>query len=221
MFARRLIIPKVFIFLIILSSSAYAEKSVYIISSYYDSLVKPYLIDANHVTFQSTAVLKQGTLGAIALAAWPQKNLIFATYDYSPIITWASTNALVNLGEIDTGVPSPPGLAGIVVDTTKEKIYVAQRQRQYLSVYKWNDASGTIEPNGVYDLTPTRNLYGLALDEINGRLYVTDDTNSIRCYDTNSWQLDPNNSFGIPYRAVGIAVDPNRAIFIRDGLMRS
>ncbi|MGB8225627.1 MAG: hypothetical protein WCE45_01985 [Sedimentisphaerales bacterium] len=57
---------------------------------------------------------------------------------------------------------------------------------------------------------PNPQMYDLALDENTGRLYVTDGTNTIRCYDTNSWQYDPNNSFTISHPAVGIAVDPCR-----------
>ena len=112
MFRRKLIITAVILLinlLVSLQHSYASSKSVYVISSQNYSTVKPYSIDANHVTLQSTAGLpREGTGGAIALAAWPQKELLFATYDYtigsSAVITWVSTKNLVNAGRFDTGI---------------------------------------------------------------------------------------------------------------------
>jgi 6-phosphogluconolactonase (cycloisomerase 2 family) len=77
-----------------------ANKSVYVISSQNDSVVKPYLINANNITLQATVTLPQKGQGAIDLAVWPQKQLLFATYDVSSTITWESTRSLMNLGEL-------------------------------------------------------------------------------------------------------------------------
>ena len=92
MYRRKLFTAVILLSSICLSSPVYAAKSVYVISSQNSSTIKPYLIDANQVTLQSTAGLPREGAGVIALAAWPQKELLFATYDYtigsSAVITW-------------------------------------------------------------------------------------------------------------------------------------
>jgi DNA-binding beta-propeller fold protein YncE len=126
----------------------------------------------------------------------------------------------VNLGDFNTGVTGYYGLAGIVIDTAKEKIYVAERGTQYLHVYKWNAVNGTLEPNGVPVLDLINTMYGLALDANSNRLYVSDGTPTIRYYNTadNNSTWTPVGDFnivvsGVPdgnRPAVAIAVDPNR-----------
>jgi parallel beta-helix repeat protein len=205
-----------YVYLAISTQISYAvNKSLYVISSQSYSIVKPFSIDANHITLQSTAVLKQEGQGAIALAVWPQKELLFATYDFDnapAVITWSSTKSLVNIGEFNTGVTGN-GLAGIVVDVAKEKIYVVRRQTSYLRVYKWNNAQQTLELNGEYNLYPYPAIYGLALDANGSRLYVSDGTATIHYYDVNN-NFAYLNSFNITVggeqrNAVGIAVDPS------------
>jgi len=106
----------------ILSTTVYASKSVFIIN-YHDyipgaeSTVQAYRIDTNHVTLQATMeVAADGTL--IDLAAWPQKELLFATNETKPAsIVWVSTKTLAAVGQLDTGIPELE-FAGIVVDTT-------------------------------------------------------------------------------------------------------
>jgi hypothetical protein len=112
MFGRRYITPMVFIFLCILANLAYAAKSVFVISSQDYSVVQAYRIYANHVTLQATAELPQNDDGAIALAAWPEKELLFVTYDFSPMIVWVSTKTLEKLGQLNTGATSYNGLGG-------------------------------------------------------------------------------------------------------------
>ena len=200
---------------------AIASKSVFVISSqdYPTCTAKVYRIDANHVTFQTTTHLPAISDGAITFAVWPQKSLLFTTYDYSSSITWSSTKTLVKLGEYtDSNVSG--NFAGIAVDAGKGKIYVAQRQTSSLYVYKWNDVSGTIEPNGVHVLAPITNMYGLALDEVNSRLYVSDNTNTIRYYNTTTWALAGSFNIVVDSNqrpAVGIAVDPNRGYLYTGG----
>lgn len=53
MFHRKVITPKVFIFLCILSNLVYAAKSVYVISSQDYGIIQPYRVDANHITLQA------------------------------------------------------------------------------------------------------------------------------------------------------------------------
>ncbi|MGB8225626.1 MAG: hypothetical protein WCE45_01980 [Sedimentisphaerales bacterium] len=150
MFGRKYITGGMLFFCLgILTQTSYAAKSVFVISSQDYSVVKPYSINDNNITLQATSALPQNGGGAIALAAWPEKELLFATYDGSSVITWVSAKNLVNPGEF-TEPNARRGFAGIAVDTVKEKIYVAERGTSNLYVYKWNDANKTLEPNGVH-----------------------------------------------------------------------
>jgi hypothetical protein len=110
---NRIIVP---LFCIIFAgwvNTACAAKSVFIISNHNYSVVEAFRIDSNHVEFQGTGYLFQGTGGAVGIDVWPTKELMFATYEGSGVISWTSTTTLQNVGEFDTGI-STPFLAGIV-----------------------------------------------------------------------------------------------------------
>jgi len=201
--------------------TAQANKSVFIISKHGSpSHAQAYAIDGNEVTYQADvdiSTLNPGA-GPVGNAVWPEKELMFVTYEGSPTIVWASTKTLQKVGELDTGVSN---LAGIVVDEGNEKIYVVRRYSTELYVYSWDDVKDTIvleEPNDpnyparkYHPLTNTTNAHGIALDEYNNLLYITDSSKTVRVYDTSDWSHDHSIDIsvsGIDRSAVGIAVDP-------------
>ncbi|MDD5134603.1 MAG: hypothetical protein PHP01_04265, partial [Phycisphaerae bacterium] len=193
------------------ANSVFSAKSVFVINAHSASRAQAYRIDGEQVILQAELGLPCGADmdGPIALAVWPEKELMFITYDFNTRITWVSTKTLAKLGEIDT---DDVRFAGIVVDVGKRKIYVAKREFPDLHVYKWNDAQQTIEPDGMYELPSAWYIYGLALDESNGRLYVADNTTTVKCYDTNTWALVDSFDItvgGYDRKAVSIAIDPN------------
>ncbi len=146
-------------------------------------------------------------------AVWPEKKLMFVTYESSSVIAWASTSTMKKIGEINIGV-SVFGGAGIACDTVNELIYIANRNSDDLYVYSYDEHNNTLVFDNHYDLAiPSGNLdaWGISLDEINGLLYVSTNTNTVHVYDTNSWDhdhsidvtVDGNDRF-----TLGIAVDP-------------
>ena len=193
---------------------ACAAKSVFIISNHNNSVVEAFKIDANHVEFQGIGYLFQGTGGAVGIDVWPTKELMFVTYEGTRVISWSSTNTLQNVGEFNTGI-SGDGLAGIIIDQNKEKIFVAKRGTNLLYVYSYDDVNNTLISNGSHTLNNIGQygIFGLALDEANNLLYATDGTKTVRVYDTNNWGyihdinivVDTNNR-----PATGITVDPVR-----------
>jgi hypothetical protein len=117
-----------FICLILFSQNSYSlDKSVFIISAQDYGHIQAYKINSNSVTLQAELAMPyEETFGAVALAVWPEKELLFATYDFSPKIGWISTRTLAKRGDFDTGIPASwldnkPGLR-LVVETGKEKI---------------------------------------------------------------------------------------------------
>jgi hypothetical protein len=86
----------------ILSNVVHAAKSVFVISAHDAREVQVYRTDANNVTLQTTITLPDnGPL--IDLAAWPQKDLLFVTYEGSTI-GWLSTKTLSDFGQFNTNV---------------------------------------------------------------------------------------------------------------------
>jgi uncharacterized repeat protein (TIGR01451 family) len=191
--------------------TAEAAKSVFIISSHDDKLAEAFRIEGDGVSFQAMVDIttyNQG-IGPVGIAVWPQKGLAFFTYESSPMIVWSSTNTLKKVSEFNTGVMN---LAGIVVDTTKQKIYVVKRGTANLYVYSWDVAQGTIVLDGSHILGGgLTGAFGLALDGGNDRLYVSNNSKTARYYDTNTWAYLGSIDIavgGVDRPAVGIAVDP-------------
>jgi len=195
---------------------AYAAKSVFIISKHStSSQAQAYTIDGDQITFQAQVGIDTYNpgYGAVGNAVWSDKELMFVTYEESPMIVWASTKTLKKVGEFDTGIYN---LAGIAIDTNREKIYTVQRGTNNLYVYSFNQANNTLGLDNHYILeVPSGylNAWGLALDETNGLMYISTDTERVHVYDTTDWSYDHYiniNVGGTNRSAVGIAVDPVR-----------
>jgi hypothetical protein len=104
MFWKRHILAA-FWFVALVSLQVKAE-SVFIISSHSASKVQAYKINGDQVTYQDTVDISTYNpgYGAVGIAVWPSKELLFVTYENSPMIVWASTKTLEKAGEFDTGV---------------------------------------------------------------------------------------------------------------------
>jgi len=221
MSGKKLITVAVFLITVVINP-AYAAKSVFIISSHGSNTAQAYAINGDQVTLQADVDISTYNpgAGAVGIAVWPDRELMFVTYEDSPMIVWASTKTLQKVGEFNTGVSN---LAGIVVDEEKEKIYIVRRYSTELYVYLWDDVNDTIvaeypnDPNyptrEYYPLQNTTNAHGIALDETNDLLYVADYTKTVRYYDTATWSYQGSIDIVVgtnPREAVGIAVDPIR-----------
>jgi hypothetical protein len=204
-------------------------ESVFIISKHSaPSQAQAYRIDGDQVMLQDTVEIdtyNQG-YGAVGNAVWNDKELMFVTYEESPMIVWASTATLEKVGEFNTGMTD---LAGIVVDEGAEYIYVVQRETDNLYVYSFDEGMNTLVlEEHVHLAKPASNVvlvpFGLALDETNGWIYVsysyTDDETPpgyfVEVYRTSDWGHDhyvPINVDGTYRAPIGIAVDPGRYLY--------
>lgn len=191
--------------------------SPFLLSATIDArIAQAYRIDGNQVEFQATVDVSTQNLGIgpVGVAVWPQKELAFFTYEGSPMIVWSSTKTLEKVSEFNTGVND---LAGIVVDTGNEKIYVVKRQSANLRIYSWSVPNATLVLDSVQVLQglefPSPGAFGVALDEPNNRLYVSDNTATVRYYNTTTWAYQGSIDIEVnetSREAVGIAVDPTR-----------
>ena len=222
MFGKKLIMVIVCLHIIVCSASA--KKSVFIISSHVASYAQAYSIEGSQVVYQADIDISSQNpgCGAVGNAVWPEKNLMFITYESSGIIVWSSTKTLEKVGDFETGKGT---LSGIVVDRIKNLIYVMRRGSSGLYVYSFDETENTLVLEGTWYLNPTPgyDIYGmgLALDETKNLLYVTSDGyNRVHVYDTNdfigdSGEVAPNGFIDIvvggnPREAIGITVDPAR-----------
>ncbi|MBN1795668.1 MAG: right-handed parallel beta-helix repeat-containing protein [Sedimentisphaerales bacterium] len=214
MFAKKFSAVTILIFCFsLLLQTVYGAKSVFIISSHDSRLAEAFRIGGNSVSFQAMVDISTYNpgVGPVGIAVWPEMELAFFTYEGSPMIVWSSTKTLEKVGEFDTGVYN---LAGIVVDTTNQKIYVAQRETNNLYVYSWNPTTETLILDSSHVLGGgLESAFGLALDETSGRLYVSNNTKTVRYYNTNTWAYQGSINIvvgGNDRPSVGIAVDPAR-----------
>jgi hypothetical protein len=119
-------------------------KSAFIISKHSSpSEAQAFIINNNQVNYQAQVNIdtyNQG-YGAVGNAVWANKELMFVTYESSPMVVWASTKTLEKVGEYNTGISN---CAGIAVDEEKEKIYLVRRSTEDLYIYSFDDSSNTL-----------------------------------------------------------------------------
>jgi len=195
-------------------------KSVYVITDR-DSTVRAYDIQDDQIEHQTNAKnLADNGTGAVGLALNPDSETLFVTYEGSNIIEMVNAKTMISEQNPVT-VPGTiaNGLSGIAFDQTNQKLYVMKRQDNKLYVYLWNPAAKTLNlEGGAYKTlenigTYPNGAYGIALDENNNRLYVTDSTKTVRYYDTTNWEYQGSIDIVVDSNdreAVGIALDPNR-----------
>ncbi len=203
---------------VLTTNNVFAKKSVFIISKHLSpSKVQAYSIDGNEITLQADIDIGSYNppKGAVANAVWPEKELMFITYEYSDMIVWSSTKRMEKVGEYDTNKYS---LAGIVVDTEKELIYTIRRGLEDLYVYSFDDVNNTLVFEDSIELEPSGSSidpwWGMALDEDNDRLYLTDTSRRVHYYNTNTWaRINDDIDIvvdGYDRKAISIAVDTVR-----------
>ena len=153
----------------------------------------------------------------ISLAIDADSEFLFITHEYASVYYPGNQIEIVNaktMQYVDTViVADAAGLAGIVVDQGKQKVYTMQRSTNHLFVYSWNPIEKELTPDLPYpyyiELQACYQAYGLALDEENDRLYVADNTTDVKYYDTNDPNWSKLGQFIVSHEAVGIAVDVN------------
>jgi 6-phosphogluconolactonase (cycloisomerase 2 family) len=192
--------------------ACYAEtthaKSLYVISDTDNSQMQTYKIDGTGLIHQTDYTFD--TWGPVGLAIDESSYgaFLFVTFENTGQIKIIDAKTMQCVGSVNaTGASN---LAGIVVDKGKRKVYVINRQYGgYLYVYSWDAQDTSLTPDFEYpyyvQLQDCSVGYGLALDEQNGRLYVGDNTYTVKYYNTDDWSKV--GEFTIGDTVVGIAID--------------
>ena len=189
-------------------------ESVYVINDTEDSKLQAYEIDGPNLVYQAnyTCVTDtSGGMGAVGLGIDDSDTgqFLFVTFEGLDAIEVVDATSLKYVGTVEA--PQASNLAGITMDTSKGKLYIIERETSHLYVYSWDAENKVLTLDYGYPyyvaLEGCYQGYGLALDQENGRLFVGDNTTTVKYYDTN----DPNwaklGELTVAYAAIGIAVD--------------
>ena len=202
-------------------------KSVYVINNTITSQLRAYKVDGTSLAYQTDynceSVPGSG-VGAIGIAIDESEygGFLFVTFEHlTTSINWIEVVDAKTMRYVDTVTAAgASNLAGIVVDKGKSKIYAMDRYTNRLFSYSWEPSSKTLtpdfsEPNYYIKLQGMQygdpnGAFGIALDEENGRLYVSDNTNRIKYYDTNNWSKV--GEVNVTCNAISVAIDVNRQL---------
>jgi len=177
-----------------ISTTQAANKSVYAITNHSNSTISSFKIINNELKYQTETQLgmPEGS-GAVGLAIDPDSWTIFVSYDGSKNI--GVIDARLMKPEEDPVVIAPWELAGIVWDNTVDRLYGIRREGSTsldnIVIYKWNSYLKELSQDGDTIKLPSfpNNGLGITLDENEGLLYATDNTNTVYVYDTSDWSF--------------------------------
>lgn len=176
-------------------------KSVYLVADHH---ANPTPINAYGLPFAGYPLEYQQTYevvsyagGASGLAMFEDPNadgdisdaLIFVTYEFSNLIEAFRAVDFMRHPQSPMVAAGAVDLAGIVVDQGKRLIYTVDRRSNKLYIYDADTFAPL--PGSPRTLNTDKGAWGLALDEINDRLFVTDCDSTVHVYDTNTWAALP------------------------------
>jgi len=186
-------------------------KSLYIIADHFGSVsdgtlpIHAYDIGPDGMlTFQKGHNVRRRELGAVGMAIDSDTGYLFITYELYEKIGIVDGTTMTYVDEILA--EDSTDLAGIVYDHSKGLVYTVDRGREYLYAYEWDPKTVALTPlPGSPFMLLGADAFGIALDEIDGLLYVANGDNEVSVYSTESWRRVGLIDFGRV--VVSIAVD--------------
>jgi len=211
---------RLFLFIIYLAFCIIAQaKSVYVINeNYIYSELRAYKIDGNSLVYQTDySCVNENPVG-IAIDESEYGAFLFVTMEWTTsCIEIVDAKTMQYVDSVFPCVDCEP--TGIVMDKSKDKVYFMHRYSNHLYILTWDAQNRTlindlpypyyIELQGMKYGDPN-GAFGIALDENNGRLYISDHTDKIKYYDTNDWSKI--GDVNISCKAISVAVDVNRQL---------
>ena len=156
------------------------------------------------LTFQAEHMIRHRMLGAVGMAIDSDSGYLFVTYEAYDELQIIDGTTMTGVTEIVAD--DSTDLAGIVYDHTKKLLYCVDRRTSWLYVYNWDIKALELTrvPGSPFTLRKA-DAYGIALDEIDGLLYVGNATNTVTVYDTYDWSLV--DEIELERVAISVAVD--------------
>jgi len=192
-------------------------KSLYVIA---DINGRPIPVQAYNIaidgtlSFQVEHNIPRYGWGAVGLAIDGDSKTLLVTYEESNMIQLINATTMADIG--GTLVPGARNLAGIVYDDKKGLLYCADRYTNRLHVYNWDANNATLTPVSGSPFTLTgAYAFGIALDAVNDLLYVANNSNTVRVYNTSDWSLV--ETLSVSRSCVSIAIDDTRGLLYSGG----
>ncbi|MHC4168691.1 MAG: hypothetical protein ACYSWQ_17200 [Planctomycetota bacterium] len=156
------------------------------------------------LTFQAEHRIRHRMLGGVGLAIDSDFGYLFVTYEADERIQVVDGTTMT-----DAGVVTAEGaddLAGVVYDHSKSLLYCVDRRKDNLYVYDWDPHAIKLTNVTGSPFTLRRaSAWGIALDEIDGLLYVGNGSTTVTVYSTDDWSLV--ESIELEHVAISVAVD--------------
>jgi len=192
--------------LIFVFSGTASAKSLYVIADHHTGQFDAYNINPNGtITYQATYNVNFNDPAGIAIHN--EDNVIFITSEFNAGVEIVDASTYTYIGTAS----GPSNLAGIDVDEKNDVVYTVGRNTNQIYAYDWNAVTKTLTLKSGYPkaLPNCSAAYGIAYDDKNGLLYVTDATAGfVRVYDVNTW--NEVSRFKPSHHPIGIAIDTVR-----------
>jgi hypothetical protein len=215
---RNLLTILFLIAIIFITSQITFGRSVYVISDTVTSEIQAYNVDANSLTYQADYICELDSpdnYGAVGIAIDESEygDFLFVTFEDQDEIELINAKRMQYVDAAT--VSGAQNLADVAMDIGKSKLYAVRRYTNHLYSYSWDALTRTLTPDfsnpyyveleGLVYGKP-KGAFGIALDEENGLLYVADNTDSIKDYNTNDWSKAGQIN-DISCNVIGIAID--------------
>lgn len=189
-------------------SGTASAKSLYVLSDInaYPQPIQAYDIGPNGtLTFQEQYSIPRYNLGVAGLTIDSESGYMFVSYKWWSNIILINSKTMVPVPEM-VEAPGSWNLSGIVYDHKKARLYCVDAGRGLVWVYNWNPKtiSLTLVNGAPYELKKA-SAYGIALDEIDQLLYVSNSNNKIYVYSTIDWTL--KRTITLNHIAACLAID--------------
>ncbi len=157
------------------------------------------------LAFQTQHDIPHTMLGAVGMAMDSDSGYLFVTYEASERIQLIDGTTMTDVGRVEA--IDATDLAGIAYDHTKQLLYCVDRGREKMYVYNWDAKTVTLTrvEGSPFSLWGEIHAYGIALDEIDGLLYVANGSTTVLVYRTSDWTRV--RQIELSRVAIGIAVD--------------
>lgn len=147
------------------------------------SLIASYSLSGNQLT--QTLSKNIGISSGYHITMDSRTNVIFITTDGCEKIKYYSA---LNLNFVNESQQyAAANFAGLAFDNSRSKLYVITKYTNKLYIFSWNPIAKTLNLDGgaYITLQNTHQGMGLAVDEVNGHLYVADRTDYVKYYRTS------------------------------------
>lgn len=193
--------------IVLLASTGAMAKSLYVITDHHAGTFWAYNIWPNGtISPQASYTIPNYGLGPSGVAIDLDTEVIFITYENSNRVALVDARTMTSIGSATA--PGASDLAGIDVDSVSDIVYTVNRGTNKLYIYSWDPNTQTLTLQSAQQLTGNPSIWGVALDESRGILWVSSNDGRIIGYNVSTWNIV--QTFTPSQTPCGIAVDTIR-----------